>query len=185
MQVNLHDTLEALAHDPGASENERALALKALERMEDVPGRASSDELVDAELSIACDDENDLFQRLSILSYAYMAYMAVFYIDGGKPHVFGEADDVSSITAMVGKLERHIREGHVIGGKRRNAMYWGLCEGSGQETLVYSAEPDRKKMLYERLDAHLDKHVMPKYIREVKVDKRSLRSVSKMMDEDK
>lgn len=176
---SLAETLKAFSLDESASENERALALKALDKVSHEIVY-DDDALVDSRLSIANDSESDLEDRLSLLTYVFMGFNVLFYIDDGEANVFGEERDVDVVKAVIEYAESLIRERSITGPKRRNALYRKVTKSTGTDKSLsmFYGQPDVQEELFMKLKHRKNGNVSTSYCHDIKVDGRSLRSFS-------
>lgn len=175
---SLAETLKAFSLDESASENERALALKALDKVShDI---VHDDALVDSRLSIANDSESDLEDRLSLLTYVFTGFNVLFYIDDGEANVFGEERDVDVVKAVIEYAESLIQERSITGSKRRNALYHKVTKSTGTDKSLsmFYGQPDVQNELFMKLKQKKNGNVSTSYCHDIKVDGRSLRSFS-------
>lgn len=178
---SLVETLKAFSLDESASENERSLALKALNKISHEINH-DDDSLVDSRLSIVNDSESDLEDRLSLLTYVFMGFNVLFYIEDGEAKVFGEEWDVDVVKAVIEYAESLIQEKSITGSKRRNALYRKVTKSTGTDKSLsmFYGQPDIQTELFKKLKQKKKENVSITYRHDIKVDGRSLRSFSSL-----
>lgn len=174
---SLYETLKAMSIDKAASENEKALALRAMSALSGRTVSETAPRMVDRMLNIASSSDEDTEDRLTMLTYCFTGSNVIFYMEDGEPHVYGEEGDVESACAVVAYAEGVIRERGVEGNRRRNALYSRITRSVGVSGLVRSQDHHAtQKRLLESLERRKGADVVPGYRQEVRVDKRSERS---------
>lgn len=171
------ETLKALSVDEAASENERELALKAISMMSaKKAGVRGGLQPVDRELDIISSSEDDLEDRLSILTRFFTGSNIIFYIQDGMAHVYGQEDHVRSACALVAYAEGLIQERDARGSKQRNALYAKITGSTGIADIVpMERQSDVQYRLMKRLEREKGIDVVPEYSHRVKIDRRSAR----------
>lgn len=163
----LRGTLELLASDPSASDNERALARRLLSGM-DAPSRPVHDEVFMSPLDFSGGPSERLSKARALRSLAEHMGCALVCDGDGVWHAAGTPSRTADLSALVSLAERHMDDA------TSKAFYVSCASGPSSGVPERSSASVREALLAQ--GASIVAHVQPK------VSARAVRRAEAMRD---